>query len=526
MSIKLPGLRQYTANVLAIWLLQAGTLLFALISVPLITRRFGLEGLGVWLLVQQVASHVQLLELGLASSLGRFLSRDKALSNAPAYTEHASSAIAVLAGMGALLVLIATPLGMVFPHIFDLPQQLASDAVVMLAIAIVATGLALPLRSALGVLSSQHRFALIYGSDGLALLLRIVLIVLACTMVKEHALIALALAVFAPGLLSALVTFVAALRSTPYALFNFRSIGAKPIGAIFDVSFAAMLVTLAAVLLRQGSPMLVGYSLGMAALPLIALPIMLVTSLSPFLAIGNQLISPVASQLDASDRIAELHSAYVTAARYTLTAGLFMFLVMGLLVPYLLPLWLGKSVLEPHHAHLIHVNLLVVFGGYCAAIPALLARAVLISVGMHKIAAKGELMSVLLGLALGWMLMDIFGLGPLGMACGIAAAYLFRALGTLMRQLTQYFETSLIEMYKLVLGPPLLCTLPMLLAFIPVLINKATLGNTALFAIPALGLWSWFVYRLVVPKNHQERLSQALKIIITKRKACDGSNHG
>jgi O-antigen/teichoic acid export membrane protein len=76
MSVKLPGLRQSTANVLAIWLLQAGTLLFALVSVPLITRRFGLEGLGVWLLVQQVASHVQLLELGLASSLGRFLSRD------------------------------------------------------------------------------------------------------------------------------------------------------------------------------------------------------------------------------------------------------------------------------------------------------------------------------------------------------------------------------------------------------------------------------------------------------------------
>lgn len=516
MSIKLPGLRQSTANVLAIWLLQAGTLLFALISVPLITRRFGLEGLGVWLLVQQVASHVQLLELGLASSLGRFLSRDMALTNARAYTGHASSAIAILVAVGTVLVLLSTMLGMAFPKIFGLPPQLASDAVVMLTIAVVATGLTLPLRIAFSVLSSQHRFVLIYGSDGFALFLRIALVISACTLVDQHALIFLALAVFGPGLIGALITFAAAVRSAPYALFDFRTVGAKPMRELLDVSFSAMLMTLAAVLLRQGSPMLVGYSLGVAALPLIALPIMLVTSLSPFLAISTQLISPVASQLDASDRFAELHSAYVTAARYTLAAGLFMFAVMGLLIPYLLPLWLGKSVLEPHYAHLIHVNLLLVFGGYCVAIPALLARAVLVSVGMHKLAAKGEITSVLAGLAVGWVLMDAFDFGTAGMAFGIAAAYLFRAGGILMRQLAQYFNVSLFQMYGQVWGPPLLCTLPMLLACILALIGNPNPGTTAVFTIIGLGLWIWLMYRLVVPKNHQERLSQALKIIIKK----------
>ncbi len=518
MTTKLPSLRQSTANVLAIWLLQASTLIFALVSVPLITRRFGLEGLGVWLLVQQVAGHLQLLELGLTSSLGRFLSRDKALSDADAYTGHASSAMVVLAGMGIALLFLAVPVGMAVPQLFGLPSQLASDAVVMLAIAIVATGLILPLRSALGVLSSQHRFVLLYGADGLALILRIMLVVVACTMVKAHALVALALAVFAPGLIGALVTFSAALRSTPYPLFNFRAIRAKPIQELFNVSLAAMLVTLSAVLLRQGGPMLAGYSLGVATLPLVALPMMLVASLSPFLAIGNQLISPVASQLDARDCIDELHSVYLIAARYSVTVGLFMFVGIALVMPHLLPLWLGRSVLEPHQAHFIYINLLLIFGGYCIAIPALLARAVLVSVGKHKVAAKGEIISVLIGLTIGWVLMDAFDLGATGMACGIAAAYLFRAWGILMRKLAQYFDTSLIQIHGRVWGPPLLCTLPILLVCIPTLINYQALFSILAFAVPAFGFWAWLVFRLIVPQSHRERLGT-----VTRRFASKGN---
>lgn len=190
MGPKLPGLRRSAINVGATWLLQAGTLLFALVSVPLVTRRFGLEGLGVWLLVQQLASHFQLLELGLASSLGRFLSRDHAQRNGAAYSEHSTSAIVLLLGMGLVLVLLAYPIGQVFPRFFIAPDS-ASEGAWMLTIALVLTGMTLPLRSAIGVLASQHQFALQAGVDGIALLLRVTLVIAACTMVEDHALIAL-----------------------------------------------------------------------------------------------------------------------------------------------------------------------------------------------------------------------------------------------------------------------------------------------------------------------------------------------
>lgn len=511
MKPKLPGLRRSAVNVFSTWLLQAGSLLFALISVPLVTRRFGLEGLGVWLLVQQIASHLQLLELGLASSLGRFLSRDHSLRDAAAYTGHVSSAIMLLLAMGGMLVLLSVPVGLAFPQIFDLPPQFLTDSTWMLVIAILAIGLMLPLRSAIGVLASQHNFALQAGCEGFALILRVILVVAVCTLLDHYAFIALSLAVFVPGLLGALAMSVVAARSVPYVFFSFRAVSTRSMRELLGVSIAAMVVTLAAVLLRQGSSMLAGYTLGVEAVPLVALPVMLVVSLSPFLGIANQLISPVASQLDACKQITELRMAYFTAARYTLVAGLFIFAAMLLLVPYLLPLWLGRGNLEPHQTSVIHLNLLLIFAGYCLAIPALLARAILVSIGMHKVAARGELISAIAGLAVGWALMEIADLSAMGMACGVFAAYLFRAFGILVRQLALYFEISLTTLYWKVWCRPLMASLPLCLVFAPLILGSHNPDLVALLAVPALGLWTWMVFRLVVPEEHLHKIMNVLR---------------
>jgi O-antigen/teichoic acid export membrane protein len=511
MKAKLPSLNRSVRNVLATWGLQASTLLFALISVPMVSQRFGLEGLGLWLLVQQLASHFQLLELGLASSLGRFLARDLALQDGASYTRHSASAIALLLILGTLIVGLAIPMAWAFPQVFKLPPDLAQDAVWMLAIALIATGLMLPLRSAVGILSSQHRFALLAGGDGLALLLRIVLVILACRVVQAHALIALALAVFLPNLLGATVLWMSARRDAPYPVMSKAAIGTQAVRELLSVSLAALVVTFAAVLLRQGSAMLAGYSLGVEAVPLLALPMMVVVSVSPFLGIANQLIAPIASQLDAQSQTEQLRQTYFTAARYSLSAGLLILIAMGWLMPHLLPIWLGRSILRPDQLQILQLNLMLVFTGYGLAIPAMLARSVLVSVGKHKFAARGEMISVVVGLAIGWGLMDIVGLGTTGMACGILSAYLLRAYGSLIHQLAFYLELPLVQLYLKVWTRPLLCSFPLLLIFLPAIFGHPNGDIQATLAVPLLLLWSGLTLRLVLLPDHQQRIRLFLK---------------
>lgn len=511
MKPDLPRVSRSAVNIFSTWLLQACTLLFAVISVPLVTRRFGIEGLGLWLLVQQLASHIQLLELGLTSSLSRFLSRDLALHDSVAYGRHASTALVILIVMGALLTLLAIPMAQAFPLIFELPLHREQDAMWMLAIAILTTGFMLPLRSAIGVLTTQHRFALIAASDGVALLFRFILLLIVCVLLEQHALIALSLAVFVPGLVTSFALFVIAGRSIPQGLLGLRFLGIQPTRELLGVSLAAMVVTLAAVLLRQGSSMLAGFSLGVDVIPQLALPMMLVASLGPFLGIGNKIISPIASHLDATGRIVELRSTYLTATTYTLVVGLLIYACLLLLAPYFLPMWLGSEVIDQNYIHTIYINLLLVYGGFCLAVPALFARTVLIAVGQHRAAALGEFVSVIVGLVIGWILMDVFSFGATGMAVGIAAAYLIRAFGILMRQLASYFDMSPARLYADVWHYPIITVLPMCLAFVPMAFDNRELYIVLIFSLLALFLSATLFFRLIMPEGHQEKLRHLLR---------------
>ncbi len=511
MKVELPGLRRSFVNAFSVWLYRLGSILFALVSVPLITRRFGFEGLAVWLLVQQLASHAQLLELGLASSLGRVLSRDQASGDSAAYVAHATSAIVILLGASLLLMLVALPLGQYFPHLFDLSPALYTDAIAMLFIAVFSTGLTLPFRSAIGVLTSQHRFSLQARIDSLVLFIRLFLVVIVCSLELPHSLILLALAVFLPNLFGAMALFGIAAKLAPQKLFVASSIGINPVKELLDISLAAMVVTAAAVLLRQGSPVLTGLSLNAEAVPLIALPIMIVFSVSPFLGIASQLLSPIASQLDAESDRKSLMAIFFIAARYSLAAALLIFAAMYVLMPMLLPEWLGRDLVPTRHIQDIYTNILIIFAAYCITIPALLARSVLISVGRHRTAARGELTSALFGLCIGWVLLEYFNWGTTGMAIGIAGAYVFRAFGTIVYQLARYFDISVFQLYGTAVWRPLASAMPLAIGA-----KASSLAghqwSLFLFAISFV-VWLLTVWYIVLERDHRTRISRALKAL-------------
>ena len=490
--------------------MQVGSLFLALVSVPLVTQRFGIEGLGVWLLVQQVASHIQLLELGVASTLGRFLSRAQSLGDSVGYGRYASTALVMLILMGAVLILLAFPLGLAFPLIFELPAHIEKDAVWMLVIAMLSTALLLPLRSAFGILSSQHKFVLIASGDGVALILRFTLIILVCNILEQHALVALSMAVFVPGLLTSSALFVIAMRSISQGLLSPRLVSIQSMREFFGISLATMVVTLAATLLRQGSPILAGYSLDVESIPQLALPLMLVTSLGPFIGVANQGLVPIASHLDATRRVEELRIAYLTTVKYTLALGLFLLACMLLFAKYFLLFWLSSKDFDPNYIHLIYINLLIIYAGYCLTIPAMFARTVLVAVGLHRVAARGEFVSVILGLSIGWLLMNVFSLGSTGMALGIAVAYLFRSVGILMRQLALYFDEPPARFYGYVWRDQLLTVVPLFLAFIPALFMKRELRAEIFFSLMAVGLWAHLVFRLIMTELHREKLKYLL----------------
>jgi O-antigen/teichoic acid export membrane protein len=508
MIVKLPTLNRIASSIFSSWMLQVATLLFGLTSVSLITNKFGIEGLGLWMLVQSIAGQAQILELGIASSLTHFLSRDKALSKTYEYTAHASSAIVTLAGIGLVLILVALPITMIFPVLYEIPQHFSFDAIVVLTIAIITIGFTLPLRSAHGIISSQHRFSLISHIELIGLLVKFVLIVIVCKVINEGAFIALAIAVYFSNMIVAFGVFIGAVRIAPCTIFNLRTASVKYARELVDVGLYGMMFSLSAGLLRHGAPLIIGYSISVLEVPYVALPLMLVGSLAALLGVLNQIMLPIFSHMAALQNTLEQRNMYLIAAKYNMFFALFIFSGVLLVMPYLLPLWLNEDKFGVAGLNQIYVNMMLIFGGYCLATPAFIARTFLLSVGEHKVAAKGELISVLVGLVVGWTLMVLMKLGAIGMAGGIATAYLLRATGMVMRQTASFFNMPKGEIYGQVWWQPFLCAMPLLLVSAISQILGISLIGVIVIIIVALSFSGFLVFKKILIQSHQIKLSR------------------
>lgn len=507
-----PGFRRSLLNVLSTWGVQGASVVFALVVVPLVSRRFGVEGLGLWLLIQQLAGHLQLFEMGLNSSLGRYLARSLALGEKDAHDGYLSSAFAVLCVLAVTVMLVTFLLAAELPAFFDIPTVMQTQAVWMFVVVGSATALSLPMRAGLGVLSSRHRFDLMAFSEGLGLGLKVILVLGVCLTDVEPGLVLLAGAVFLPMLLGSCVAFVHGLRCPPVSCLRWSLVSRAAVRALFDISLSALVVTAAAVLLRQGTPVIIGMQFGVGVIPMLAIPLMIVSVIQPFVAVANKLLSPVASQFDAVGDRQELLSAFRTAAHYTLTMAILVFVLTVAVGREALTMWLGHSGFSALQLDELYRMLLIVFGGYCVTLPGAMGRTLLGAVGRHWAAARGEMVGTLVGLVLGVSMIMLVGTGPWGMALGVVAAYVTRAVGSAVRLIAEYFDTSQGEIYRLVWGLPTLIALPMFAGLFVVFASGMAGWEKLSVLFVCILAWAWAVLRFLVTEAHRARLGRLLKL--------------
>ena len=161
-------------NILSIYGKRLLELLSVLVTVPIITGHFGLELMGIWLLVTQLSQHIVLLEVGLNTSTTRFLARFRAKKDLTMASIYLSSSVLTLITIGFIVVMLSPLIASGFASIFLIPQDLVSEIVWAVVVATVASGLGLFLRSGNAMLASKSRFDVIAFWETLVLAIRLV----------------------------------------------------------------------------------------------------------------------------------------------------------------------------------------------------------------------------------------------------------------------------------------------------------------------------------------------------------------
>ena len=514
MTKAIPNMAQHRRNVLFIWANRSLGIVAPLLVTPIITHHFGPILTGVWLLATQLASHLMLLDAGFANSLIRYLARQRALNDDNVASEFLATAFIALICVGLLLLLAMPFLRNLFLKSFDIAPENAADAgyLVMLTVAYVA--LSLPLRIGYGILSSAHRFDRIQMWEGAGIALRIVL-VLTVFGWAEPSLFDLGLIVYGTTLGGVLALFVDGMRQNSAWSIHPSHASKQALAGLGSMGGAALMVTFAQVVLTQGVSIVTGYSLGTGAVVILAFPIMIFLSLTPFFQTFPALLSPIAAALAARGQAEELYGSFLTTARYLASAALLVSIALATGGYAAMTLWLQGPKLKAEDIHTMAVVVTIIFGGYALAIAAPLGRAVLTSVGRHWQAAWIDIATAVAGIVVGYVLMTMTEVGVTGMAVGVAFALLLRGLVFFPLQLSRYFNTNVLSMLARILGRPLAAALVFaLIAWIlgkilPPVSRVDLLQLMAFYMLPFMG-WCAVNWMLVMSAPHKMAIRRRL----------------
>jgi O-antigen/teichoic acid export membrane protein len=121
-------LRHVARSVLSNWLATVATLGVGFFLAPFIVHRLGNVAYGVWVLAISSINYLGILDLGMASSVVRFVSKGHATKDHQLASEALSAVLWVRLQIAALILTLSGVLAAVFPLVFKVPQALAVDA--------------------------------------------------------------------------------------------------------------------------------------------------------------------------------------------------------------------------------------------------------------------------------------------------------------------------------------------------------------------------------------------------------------
>ena len=460
-------------------------------------------------------SHLSLLDTGLANILTRFLAAQKATSNAASGSRYLATTFYLLMAIGFLLLATSPVLIIWFMQTLQVDSSVMASARESTWVAIIFTAVSLPLRVGHGLLSSIHQIDKLNIIGSLSIAVRIILI-MTVFQFFEPELVHLALIVFGSTLLGTLMVFISGIRSNGELSLKPSHFSLIEMRELLSLGGSALIVTLSALLMTQSGTMITGYILGPEFVPVVAYPLLIFTALTPFIAVFQTLLTPVASALSATHEKQRILLIFQMAVRYQSAAALFLLFVFVTFGETLIVNWLSGPNISEDTLTTIALSVMILLTGFAFSSVAFIGRAVLTSVGRHWPSAIIEFATALIALVFGYSLLRFSSLGVYGIAVGVTLALVVRGILFYPYLIGRYFGISPIKVVIDGLG------LNLILAFtsflFPILIYQFVArhqaGNFTLpityIKIAALAIWCLIGWRFLVEMSHKTLLNNAL----------------
>jgi O-antigen/teichoic acid export membrane protein len=328
-------------NIFSNWASYLVTAVVGFVLAPVVVHSLGDAGYGLWTLIISMTGYFGLLDLGIRSSVGRFVTRYLAWEDERNVNRIASTAFVILGIAGALAFAATLILAVwLFGSLKISPEYRAIGR-----LALVITGLnmscALPLGVFSAVLIGQERFDIVSGVTIVGELARAVLVV----SLLRHGYGLVALALIALGVTVVEYGAMAVMAKRLYRPLRIR-IGLADRAAfreLFGFSIYRFIWIVANQLIFYSDAVVIGIYLGPAAVTPYAIAGSLINYARNIVSLVTDALGPAASRMDANHDFRGLQNLLVVGTRVALIVAFPLCVGLFFLGRQFITLWMGPA---------------------------------------------------------------------------------------------------------------------------------------------------------------------------------------
>ena len=454
-----PGLelrvRHIARNVLFNWFGTIANMAVGFFLAPFILHRLGDIAVGVWMMAISAVAYFGLLDLGMQSSVLRFVSKGHTQQNHLASSEAISAALWVRIQISALILLLSAGLAELFPQLFNVPAALASDAREAVLLIGAKTAISMSIGVVGGVLSALNR----YDLQNYAALAQTAVRVIGVVIVLRtgHGIVAIAVCELIATLVYIALLVWIARRVYPELRIQLNKPKIETLKRIWTYSSYAFLTTIAIRLVYQTDNLVVGAFVSAAAVTPYGYANALCSYADQVVGAMGATFVPAASTYEAAGDTSRLLSLYINGTRATLAVSLPILITLILRGPSFIGLWIG-----PQYSHTSGTVLIILSTALLFSFANRTAGSIAFGIEKHKKSAIWAIGEGVANLALSIILVHWYGI--YGVAIGTMVPSFIVHLVLWPNYISKLVGLSYSEVMGKVWAPVFLSSIPFAIA--------------------------------------------------------------
>lgn len=481
--------RQILKNVGSSWSALATNVAVGIFLSPFILHRLGDAAFGVWVLIFSVTGYYGLFDLGIRSSIVRYVSKYTATGDREKLAQFVNTALFTYTSIGAVSMVLTALLSSYVERVFKVPPEMHSQARLLLLMVGASVSVGFPLGIAGGMLEGLQRFYILNWTSIGATLARAALIVYFLN--RGYGLITLALLTVSLPVVSSILRGFIVFRLCPMPL-GLKYVDRASFRHMINYGGTTFLVIVAARLRFRTDELVLGTMMSTVAVTWFNIGARIVDYSQEFVTSLSQIFVPMASQSEATgnlDRVRKIYLAGNRACAFLILPVTAILIVFG---KHIIRIWVGARYVP--HSYPVLVVMIIPFA---LMLSQAASGRVLFGLGKHRTLATITVIEGVANLILSIALVP--QLGIVGDALGTAIPLSFTCLWFLPRHLKKQIGvpvgTFLREAYTL----PILLTLPLVAAlwlanrfFYPRNLIQLAIETLAVSSIYGVGLlWAY-----------------------------------